>query len=198
MKKLITYSAISIFTILTGCSAPPLKFYTLNETGPRQSERVSNYTNSAPVIYVSQVTVPDYLNTTDIITRTQSTLNHSPNGRMSSILSIGATEFITHVLADKNPNLFITNQTQIEPPTYQLMINISRFDVQEDASKTGHITLEANWSIVPKNENQSIQKQRATFTAQSKLYNDSDIIELEQNALTQLSTAINNSLATLR
>lgn len=150
-----------------------------------------NNTNNMPVVVLSSVTVPNYLDTTDIITRHNSKLSHVPNSRMSSILSVGIKDYITHILADKNPNIFVTNETQINAPTYQLIVNISRLDIQKNNDKTGNITLEADWSLVPTDDQQPIQKQKGIFTATGSIATASDIIKLEQTILMQLTNHIN-------
>ncbi|CAI3943361.1 MULTISPECIES: PqiC family protein [Commensalibacter] len=198
MNKLIPCCAIATFSLLIGCAAPALQYYTLTEgvTAPKPAQ-VYN-TNNTSVIYISRVTVPDYLNTADITTRNGTALNHSVNGRMSSILSIGATGLITNLLTDKNPNLWITDQAPVSPPTYQIRINIRRFDLQAQANQTGILTVEASWSIIPQDAQAPVQKQRISFVNQGTIQTDNDIVKLEQNALTQLAGNINNTIQQLR
>lgn len=200
MKKIITYGAIGTFSLLVGCAAPALQYYTLTEGGNiiPQPSRTQTSSDNATVIYIVRVTVPDYLNTTDITTRHDTVVNHSVNGRMSSILSVGATGFIANLLTDKNPNLWITNESPVMPPNYQLMINIRRFDLQADPDQTGKLTIEATWSIIPKDSQLPIQKQRTNFVVQGSIKTDSEIIQLEQKALTQLTDSINTTIQQLR
>lgn len=200
MKKIITYGAFGTLSLLVGCAAPPLQYYTLTEGGNviSQPSHTFNAENNTTVIYIARVTVPDYLNTADITTRHDTVLNHSVNGRMSSILSVGATGFITNLLTDKNPNLWITNEAPVTPPNYQLMVNIRRFDLQADPDQTGKLTIEATWAIVPKDTQLPIQKQRTSFIVQGAIKTDSEIMQLEQKALTQLTDSINKTVQQLR
>lgn len=198
MNKITSYCSIATLALLVGCAAPALQYYTLTESGSLQKSTISYNSNNAPVIYISRVTVPDYLNTADITTRNGNSLNHSVNGRMSSILSIGATGFITNLLTDKNPNLWITDQAPVSPPNYQIRISIRRFDLEAQSNKTGTLTLEASWSIIPQNEKNPVTKQRTNFVKQGSIQTDSDVVKLEQNALMQLSDDINNTVQQLR
>lgn len=198
MNKITSYCSIATLALLVGCAAPALQYYTLTEGGSLPKSTFSYNSNNAPVIYISRVTVPDYLNTADITTRNGNSLNHSVNGRMSSILSIGATGFITNLLTDKNPNLWITDQAPVSPPNYQIRISIRRFDLEAQSNKTGTLTLEASWSIIPQNEKNPVTKQRTNFVKQGSIQTDSDIVKLEQNALMQLSDNINNTVQQLR
>lgn len=198
MNKITSYSTIVTLALLVGCAAPALQYYTLTEGAAAPKPIQAYNSNNAPVIYISRVTVPDYLNTADITTRNGNSLNHSVNGRMSSILSIGATGLITNLLTDKNPNLWITDQAPVSPPNYQVRINIRRFDLEAQADKAGTLTLEASWSIIPQDTNAPVQKQRTNFVVQGSTQTDSDVVKLEQNALMQLSDNINNSVQQLR
>lgn len=194
MNKLITFAALTSFLMIEGCSAPPLKYYTFNEDNQNKiTNQINHYSTSTPTVIITPVTVPDYLDTTDIVTRNNTDLHHSINGRMSSVLSIGITDFITRFLADQNPNLFITNQRQIGEPSSQILINIRRLDVEEQANKNGYATLEADWSIIPNNEQRSIDKRKGTFVAKGSIAQDSDVIKLEQNLLIQLAQQINKN-----
>lgn len=198
MNKLISCCAITTLSLLIGCAAPALQYYTLTEGVTAQKLTQAYNTNNSSVIYISRVTVPDYLNTADITTRNGTALNHSVNGRMSSILSIGATGLITNLLTDKNPNLWITDQAPVSPPNYQIRINIQRFDLQAEANQMGILTLEASWSIIPQDAQAPVQKQRVNFVSQGSIQTDNDIVKLEQNALTQLAGNINNTIQQLR
>lgn len=198
MNKLISCCAITTLSLLIGCAAPALQYYTLTEGVTAQKLTQAYNTNNSSVIYISRVTVPDYLNTADITTRNGTALNHSVNGRMSSILSIGATGLITNLLTDKNPNLWITDQAPVSPPNYQIRINIQRFDLQAEANQMGTLTLEASWSIIPQDAQAPVQKQRVNFVSQGSIQTDNDIVKLEQNALTQLAGNINNTIQQLR
>lgn len=197
MNKITAYSSLVTLSLLVGCAAPPLQYYTLTEGAAPKYTQTYN-ANNATVIYISRVIVPDYLNTADITTRNGTALNHSANGRMSSILSIGATGLITNFLTDQNPNLWITDQAPVSPPKYQLRINIRRFDLQTQPDKSGQLTLEASWSIIPQDTNTPIQKQRTSFVVQGPIETDNDIVKLQQKALTQLSGNINNTIQQLR
>lgn len=198
MNKITAYSALTMLSLLVGCAAPPLQYYTLTEGGSAPKLTQAYNSNNATVIYISRIVVPDYLNTADITTRSGTALNHSVNGRMSSILSIGATGLITNFLTDQNPNLWITDQAPVSPPKYQLRINIRRFDLQAQPDKNGQLTVEASWSIIPQDAQAPVQKQRTNFVVQGSIATDSDVVELQQKALTQLSDDINHTIQQLR
>lgn len=194
MNKFIALSSLSTLFILGGCSAPPLKYYTFNENIINQStNKITQYSETSPTIIITPITVPDYLDTTDIVTRENSSLHHSVNGRMSSVLSVAVTDYVTHLLSIKNPTLFITNQRQVGMPTSQILINISHLDVQNLGNQNGSAILEADWSIIPRNEHLPINKQKGTFFASGSIASDSDVIKIEEALLIQLVNQINKN-----
>lgn len=194
MNKFIALSSLSTLFILGGCSAPPLKYYTFNENIINQStNKITQYSEISPTIIITPITVPDYLDTTDIVTRENSSLHHSVNGRMSSVLSVAVTDYVTHLLSVKNPTLFITNQRQVGMPTSQILINISHLDVQNLGNQNGSAILEADWSIIPRNEHLPINKQKGTFFASGSIASDSDVIKIEEALLIQLVNQINKN-----
>lgn len=194
MNKFIALSSLSTLFILGGCSAPPLKYYTFNENIINQStNKITQYSETSPTIIITPITVPDYLDTTDIVTRENSSLLHSVNGRMSSVLSVAVTDYVTHLLSVKNPTLFITNQRQVGMPTSQILINISHLDVQNLGNQNGSAILEADWSIIPRNEHLPINKQKGTFFASGSIASDSDVIKIEQALLIKLVNQISKN-----
>lgn len=194
MNKFIALSSLSTLFILGGCSAPPLKYYTFNENIINQStNKITQYSEISPTIIITPITIPDYLDTTDIVTRENSSLHHSVNGRMSSVLSVAVTDYVTHLLSVKNPTLFITNQRQVGMPTSQILINISHLDVQNLGNQNGSAILEADWSIIPRNEHLPINKQKGTFFASGSIASDSDVIKIEQALLIQLVNQISKN-----
>lgn len=194
MNKFIALSSLITLFILGGCSAPPLKYYTFNENIINQStNKITQYSEISPTIIITPITIPDYLDTTDIVTRENSSLHHSVNGRMSSVLSVAITDYVTHLLSVKNPTLFITNQRQVGMPTSQILINISHLDVQNLGNQNGSAILEADWSIIPRNEHLPINKQKGTFFASGSIASDSDVIKIEEALLIQLVNQINKN-----
>ena len=112
---------------------------------------------------------------------------------MSSVLSVAVTDYVTHLLSIKNPTLFITNQRQVGMPTSQILINISHLDVQNLGNQNGSAILEADWSIIPRNEHLPINKQKGTFFASGSIASDSDVIKIEQALSIQLVNQISKN-----
>ena len=130
--------------LVTSCASPPLNLYMLEASDA--AERVTPSVGKVKVVEIRRAAVPDFLDNQDILVRRGSTLVRSSQGRWASRLSLGATHFVTGQLAQRRPDILITDQPQIEPSDYQVFLTISTLDV----TATGTATMEADWLIVRK------------------------------------------------
>ncbi len=170
--------------LLSSCAAPPLTLYTLG--APAMGADGPPLGRRAIVIEVRRVTLPDYLDTQDILLRRGNTLERSSRGRWASRLSLGITDLLTARLAQRRPDALVTDQPQTEAPTFRLLVNVSRLDVTAD----GTATLEADWQIVPRDPAQSVRRDRAGFSLSGPVATDQDVVTLEERLMDRLAAAI--------
>jgi uncharacterized protein len=170
--------------LLASCAAPSLSLYTLG--GPAVASDTGPLGRHAAVIEVPRVTLPDYLDTQDILVRNGNTLDRSPRGRWASRLSLGITNLLTARLAQRRPDALVTDQPQTQAPSYRIQINISRLDV----TVAGVATLEADWLIVPRDPAMPTRRDRAQFTATGPVATDQNVVTLEEGLLNRLADAI--------
>jgi uncharacterized protein len=170
--------------LAASCASPPLSIYTLEP--PNSPSQAAPLTNRAVVIEIRRVVIPDSLDTQDILVRDGSTLQRSTHGRWASRLSLGITRYLTGQLAARHPDALVTDQPQPEAPNERIFLTISTFDV----TSGGVATLEADWTIVPRNPTQPTRRQRARFTATGPVATDQDVVALMQTVLTQLANAM--------
>lgn len=168
----------------TACASPPQTLYTLEAASPIAP--VSPSTRKFKVVEIRRAVVPDYLDNQDIMVRNGSTLARSSRGRWASRLSLGATQFVAAQLAQRRPDLLITDQPQVEPPDYQVFLTIGRLDVTAE----GSATLEADWLIVPRASGSPSQRRRGQFSATGSVATDQDVVSLNRVVLEQLGHAI--------
>ena len=174
--------------LLVSCGAPPLTLYTLG-TPPKAA-------NAAPlgkrpvVIAVARVTIPDELDTEDIVVRDGSTLQRSHRGRWASRLSLGVTDRLTERLAERWPDALVTDRPLAETPSYRVLVNISRLDV----SASGVATLDADWLIVPRDGNAPARRNRLRFSVAGPVATDQDVVTLVGLLLDQLAGALPRDL----
>jgi uncharacterized protein len=171
-------------SLLASCASPPLSLYTLG--GPAVAADAPPLGGRAVVIEVRRVTVPDYLDSQDILVRHGNTLERSARGRWASRLSLGITDLLTGRLARRRPDALVTDQPQTEAPSYRILVNISRLDVTAD----GKATLEADWQIVSRDAAMPVRRDRAGFSVTGPVATDQDVVTLEETVVDRLAGAI--------
>lgn len=170
--------------LLASCGAPPLTVYTLGP--PATASVAAPLGPAAVVIAVTRVSIPDELDTEDIVVRDASTLRRSRSGRWASRLSLGITDRLTQRLAERRPDALVTDRPLNETPTERVMVNISRLDVT--AARVA--TLDADWLIVRRGTTAPPRHDRAHFSAIGPVATDQDVVTLVGKLLDQLAGAI--------
>jgi len=182
MRRLIVLLAVGLLVV--SCAAPPLAVYTLGVPGGVSGAPPLG--SKPEVIEVRRVAIPDYLDTQDIVVRDGNTLVRSAQGRWATRESVGVTAYLTGVLQQRRPDALVTDQTQVEPPTYRLFVTIGTLDI----TKAGTATLDADWTIVPRNPALPTQRARGHFTSTGPVATDQDVVALTLAVLRQLADAI--------
>jgi uncharacterized lipoprotein YmbA len=179
----------AVTLMLGACSAAPLTLYTLGADTAGSPAIVSNSVplgKKPAVIAIARVTIPDELDTEDIVVRDGSTLRRSRLGRWASRLSLGITDRVTQRLAQRRPDALVTARPLTETPTYRVLINIGRLEV----SVAGVATLDADWLIVSRDAAAAPVRDRGHFSATGSVVTDQDVVNLMGVVLDQLSGAI--------
>jgi uncharacterized lipoprotein YmbA len=176
---------VLVCLLLGACAAPPLTLYTLG-TPPAGSE--ASPLGKAPlVIAVGRVTIPDELDTEDIVVRDGSTLRRSSRGRWGSRLSLGITDRLTERLAQRFKQAVVTDRPLTETPSERVLVNIARLDV----TASGTATVDANWVVVPRETGQPVRRDRTQISVTGPVATDQDVVTLLGVAVDQLAAAIN-------
>jgi uncharacterized lipoprotein YmbA len=180
---------------LAACTAaPPLKVYVLSED-PSQNAASTAAAGPAssrdlPVIEVTRVTVPPYLDSRDVIVREGNVLERSPNSRWATRLSVGATELLTARLEQHESNAWVTDQPQARAADYRLGIHISRLDI----SRSGGGLIEAEWELVPHSASGEVIRRMTRFEMEGSVANDTAVANFEGALLDRLADEISRSL----
>ncbi len=182
VMALVLACAVALLT--ASCASPSLAIYTLSPPAtPSYSVPLSS---KAVVIEVRRVSVPDNLDSQDILVRNGSTLVRSTQGRWAGRLSLGITSYLTARLAQRRPGALVTDQPQIDAPNYRIFVTISRLDV----TSGGVATLDADWLVVPRNPAQPTWRGRGRFTSTGSVTGDQNVVALYAAVLSQLAGAI--------
>lgn len=179
---------------LAGCAAaPPLQFYTLSE--PPASSKVSTIADDpvppdrAPVIEVARVTLPDYLDSEDLVVRQGNVLRRSSTGRWASQLSLAATDLLTERLAMRRPDAWVVDRPPARSPDFRLLMHITRLDIV--SSGTGIV--EAEWEIVPHRALTEIMRRRTRFIMKGSVATDQSVAHFERALIDRLADQIDIS-----
>ena len=177
---------------VASCASPPVTLYALGASGGGASDNDGAVAlrPGSTVIELARVTLPDYLDTQDILVRRGSVLASSHTGRWASRLSLGATDLLAARLARTRPGALVTGQPQTTTPTYRLVVNISRFDVALQADGAGRGTLDADWLIVPRDATLPTLRDRVSLEATGAVGSDQGVVSLETTLLSRLADAI--------
>lgn len=188
--RIRTYQwALAAVMILGSCASPAIVLYTL--APPAQSRGEVPLGHDPVVIAVDRVTLPDDLDTQEILVRKGNVLDRSHTGRWASRLSLGITDLLTLRLAERRPEALVTDQPQTTTPTYRILINISRLDLVMDPGGTGaKATLDADWTIVARNPAVPVQRDRTRVQLDGPAGTDRDVVALTTAAVTRLAAAI--------
>jgi uncharacterized lipoprotein YmbA len=180
----VTWLAAGAVWIAASCASSPVTLYTL--APPSNVARPPSLARPTAVIQVRRVSVPDYLDSEDILIRKGDVLIRSTSGRWASRLSLGVTRFLAVCFARRRPDALVTDQVPGGAPDERMEIAIGEFDV----TSAGSGVLDASWQIVPVNPGLSVRRGRGRFTANGPVTNDQDVVTLMSGLLQQLASAV--------
>jgi hypothetical protein len=138
------------------------------------------------IIRIDQVRVPAYLDTQDILVRDGHLLERSQTGRWASRLSVAATDLLTARLAMRSSGALVTDEPQIEPPDYEVRINVSELDIKS----SGEAVMAADWQIHPGTAQAVPIGNHIRLVRHGSVTTDENIVELEEALFDQLADAI--------
>jgi uncharacterized protein len=174
----------TVVALLASCAGPPLTLYTLNV--PSAAAGGTPLGTTPLVIEIPRVTVPDELDSQDIVYRNGDVLHRSDQGRWASRLSLGITARLAERLAARRPDALVTDRAQTESPTYRLLVNIDRLDI----TAAGTATLAADWIIVPHDVKKPIRRDRLRVSETGPVAKDQDVVTLVGRLVDRLAEAI--------
>ena len=157
MKPLLL--ALPGLLVLLGCSSGPAPgIQGLGAPAAAVASVVSE--TGRPVVELKPVSLPDYLNSTDILLRDgQNELKASPTGRWGERLSLGVTRALAEDLARRLPRVTVLQSASDGPPAASVVTDLDAFDIQPD----GRCVLTARWTILGPDRRALVGGKRATI-----------------------------------
>ncbi len=171
--------------LLWGCGTFPLpRVYVLGE--PSQATPGIADEAGLPHIELKTVTVPDYLDTTDILRRSATNeVIASAVGRWGERVSSGITRALAIDLARRLPKVVIESQGAYEP-SLRLLVDVERFEIGED----GRCTLTARWRLTASGDKVQSNSERGTFVEATTSRTDAAAALAMTSAIDQLARQI--------
>ncbi len=153
--------------LLSGCGTFPLpRTYVLGDLD-RSTPGVIDEAGLTH-IELRTVTVPDYLDTTDIVRRTASNeVTTSATGQWGERLSLGVTRALALDLTRRLPHTVIESRGAYEP-SRRLFVDVERFEIGKD----GRCTLTARWRVTASGAKDQPNSERGTFIETSTAKTD--------------------------
>ena len=174
-----------VVLLLASCGAPPLTVYTL--AAPATAADAAPAGRTKLVIAVARVSIPDALDTEDIVVRNDgSVLRRSRSGRWASRLSLGITDRLTQLLAERRPDALVTDRPLSDAAILRVLVNIERLDV----TAAGVATLDADWLVVRRDAGAPVVPVRGHFSATGPVGTDQDVVTLVGHLVDRLAAAI--------
>jgi uncharacterized lipoprotein YmbA len=141
-------------------------------------------------LQLERVLVPDYLDTTDILSRVgKHELHASSSGRWGERLSLGIMRALWADLAIRLPQDGVTLARPAERSARQILVTVDAFDVWPN----GHCVLAANWRILDTDRTVVLATGRGTFIVppdRSGKPSDGAVVSAMADALRQLAESI--------
>jgi uncharacterized lipoprotein YmbA len=178
-------------TLMTGCggSSKNSRFYMLTAMPPTAVDSSGGTLANEVSLAVGPVTLPEYLNRSQIVTRVgENQLHLGEFDRWAEPLSHN----ITRVLAENLATLLNTPRVVaiLNRPTgsadYQVIVDLIRYD----RSAGGAVTLSAHWAIKVKNAEEPVVVQKSNFTEPVEGQGYAGQVAAMNRALSNLSTDI--------
>lgn len=156
MKSYLTLAAL---IVLAGCSStPPPRIYVLSAP----AEPLAGVRDEAgrPVVELPTVSLPDYLDSTDIFVRDgRSELQPSATGRWGERLSLGITHALVNALGRRLPGVLVTHTPTLGTTARRVLVDVDGFDVEAN----GRCVLTARWTVPSPDGQSAAIAEQGTF-----------------------------------
>ena len=189
--KYITIIFLSL--ALTGClggPSPPTNFYMLSPLNPSQTGTLAATADGRIRIGLSTVTVPEYLNRSEIVINLDNTVYQLADfSKWAEPLSDNLTrvleENLTNLLHDDSIDIFLASDSSILPD-YRLEVDVLRLD----GNLGDQVTLVAQWALLAAEEDDLIVMRRSEYQASAADNTYKELVMAKSRTIEKLSQDI--------
>ncbi|HXP95470.1 MAG TPA: PqiC family protein [Telmatospirillum sp.] len=185
-KPVIGVMAIIAALLLTGCGSlsPAPRVYVLGYPMP-PAVTVRSETG-LPIAELKTVSIPDYLDSTDILRRTgPNEITASPTGQWGERLSRGLTDALASALSKRLPDLVVTT-APTATPAHRIFVDIESLDIGTE----GRCLLEGRWRITDDNRQNSSTNGQGLFSETAASIDDSAVVMALTRIVDQLAEQV--------
>jgi uncharacterized protein len=174
---------LALLILVAGCAgSPSVRIYVLGD--PPNSVPATSTQSSRPIMRLLPVSVPDYLDTQDILLRSgRNEVEASPTGRWAERLSVGLTHALAAALASRLPAADIVANRPIVPPAQQILVDVETFEISPD----GQCQLTGRWTISSGDGLRVLRSARGTFAERAADPSDAAIASAMTRAIDHLA-----------
>jgi uncharacterized protein len=175
-----------LFVPLLGCMAPiAAREYVLGS--PAEPGHKVVELSERPTIWVYPVSVPDYLDTRDILVRDgRNEVKASVSGRWAERFSVGVNRALIAGLTQRLPSIAIVAEKPIVRPAQQISVNIQAFEI----GPRQQCVLVAVWTLSSGDGVHVLRQERNTFVESTPDNSDASIAAAASRAIDQLAVQI--------
>ena len=178
---------------LAGClggQSPPTSFYMLSPLNPSQTGTLAATADGRIRIGLSTVTVPEYLNRSEIVINLNNTVYQLADfSKWAEPLSDNLTrvleENLTNLLHDDSIDIFLASDSSI-PPDYRLEVDVLRLD----GNLGDQVTLVAQWALLAAEEDDLIVMRRSEYQASAADNTYKELVMAKSRTIEKLSQDI--------
>ena len=180
------WMALGALVFLIGCGGPPPRTYVLDAAIGAVPGVTAN--DNRPVVELTRVTVPDYLDTTDIARRDgRNAIAISRTGQWGERLSSGTARALSTALAQIAPSVRIVRTSLSARTARALTVEVETFEPRAD----GQCVLTANWTILADDRRTILASGHGTFVSRIQDGSaDTAIVSAMADTVTQLARPI--------
>jgi uncharacterized protein len=184
-RRWLPPSLASLLMIAACSSTPPARLYVLGD--PAKPAQTVIVQSERPVVRLLPVSVPDYLDTREILRRDRpNEVTASSTGLWAERLSVGVTHALAASLAIRLPNaVIVTGQPEV-PPSRQIMVDVLDFDIGAD----GKCLLTARWESLSGDHGDLLRRESDSFVEQASPPGDASVAEAMTRAIDRLALRI--------
>jgi uncharacterized protein len=167
-----------------GAKLPDL--YILGGPAPATAGAVSQLDH--PILEIERVHLPDYLDTTDIVTsQPDGRIVARSTARWGERLSVGVTRAVADGLEARLTSLAVTTAEPLAPPRWQLLIDVDSFEVDAGgAQSAGRAVLTARWTVLAGNQGEPLREEKVSLVQPIGQGSDPEVVAAMNQLVNQL------------